>query len=180
MANPLLFRNQADKLRSFAATAALEFAQAVHDVTGKNSDESMELAFEFPAGSGVPPEEILKISSGLWPRDSDREPVETAMLQRGVLRAVSTAGGHPDDPAAARAAFQSAGGCVPREVFIQRMAGLLYEQSDLFSAGRMNRSDRFILMCRVATEALRSIPQSEEANELDTQIENALKNNSGI
>jgi hypothetical protein len=179
-ANPLLFRNQADKLRSFAATAALEFAQAVHNITSSDKDESIKLAFEFPAGSAVPPEEVLKISYGVWPRDLDREPVETAMLRRGVLRAVSAAVGQAEDPASALGAFQRAAGCVPREVFISGMAGLLYEQSDLFGARRMNRPDRFILMCRAAREALQSIPRSSETNELALQIESALKKSGGI
>jgi hypothetical protein len=179
-ANPLRFRNQADKLRSFAATAALEFAQAVHDLAGNDNGESIRLAFEFPAGSAVPPEEVLKISYGVWLRDSDREPVETAMLRRGVLRAVFTAVGHPEDPAAALAVFQSTAGCIPRAVFISGMAGLLYEQSDLFGARRMNRPDRFILMCRTARESLQSIPQSEETGELALQIESALKKSGGI
>jgi hypothetical protein len=159
MANPLRFRNQADKWRSFAATAALEFAQAVHDITGSEQASSVELAFEFPLAlaSAVPPEEVLKISYGVWPLDSDREMVETAMLRRGILRAVSTVVGHPEDPAAALTAFQAAGGRVPHEVLIQSMAGLLYERSDLFDARRMNRLDRFVLRCRVAREALRSI-----------------------
>jgi hypothetical protein len=179
-ANPLRFRNQVDQLRSFAATAALEFAQAVHDLTNNRPAASVELAFEFPAGSAVPPEELLKISYGVWPRDSDRESVETAMLRRGVLRTVSTAVGYPEDPAAALAAFQSVAGCIPREVFISGIAGLLYEQSDLFGARRMNRPDRFILMCRTAREALQSIPQSDETKELATQIESALKKSGGI
>ena len=179
-ANPLRFRNQADKLRSFAATTALEFAQAVHDSTSNRAAATFELAFAFPAGSAVPPEELLKISYGVWPGESDRESVETAMLRRGVLRAVSTAVGYPEDPASALAAFQSTAGCIQREVFISGMAGLLFEQSDLFGAHRMNRPDRFILMCRAAKDALQSIPQSDETNKLATQIESALKKSAGI
>lgn len=180
VANPLRFRNQADRMRSFAATAALEFAQAVHDFAGNDQDETVKLAFEFPAGSAVPPEGLLKISYGLWPRDSDRESVETAMLQRGILQAVSTAVGRAGDPAGALATFQTAGVRVPRQLFIHGMAGLLYEESDLFGARRMDRPDRFILMCRAAREALRSIPQSDETNELAMQIEETLKKASGI
>jgi hypothetical protein len=180
LANPLRFRNQADRMRSYAATAALEFAQAVHDFTGTDQDETVKLAFEFPAGSAVPPEGLLKISYGLWPRDADRESVETAMLQRGVLRAVSTAVGRPEDPAGALATFQTADVRVPRQVFVQGTAGLLFEESDLFGAGRMDRPDRFLLMCREARQALQSIPQSDETNELAMKIEETLKKASGI
>jgi hypothetical protein len=122
VANPLQFRNQADSLRSFAATAALEFAQAIRNMVGGDQDATVKLAFAFPPGSAVPPEGILKISNGLWPRDSDRELVETAMLQRGVLRAVSAAVGSPEDPAAAQARFQTAEVRVPRQTFVLGMA----------------------------------------------------------
>jgi hypothetical protein len=44
----------------------------------------------------------------------------------------------------------------------------------------MNRPDRFILMCRAAKDALQSIPQSDETNELATQIESALEKSAGI
>ena len=179
-ANPLRFRHQADSLRSFAATAALEFAQAVHNMVSGNQDATVKLAFAFPPGSAVPPGGLLKISNGLWPRDSDKESVETAMLQRGVLRAVSTAVGRPEDPAAALAIFQAAEVGIPRQTFIEGMARLLFEESDLFGARRMDRPDKFFLMCREAREALGSIPESDDTKELATKIEDVLKKNSGI
>jgi len=178
--NPLRFRNQADDLRSFAATAALEFAQALRNMVGSDQDATVKLAFAFPPGSAVPPEGILKISNGLWPRDSDRELVETVMLQRGVLRAVSAAVGSPEDPAAAQARFQTAEVRVPRQTFVLGMAELLYEESELFGPQRMDRPDRLLLMCREAREALRSIPQSDDTRELAIKIEDTLNKNSGI
>jgi hypothetical protein len=180
VANPLRFRNQANSSRSLAATSAMEFAQAVHNIVANDQDPSVKLAFPFPPGSAVPPEELLKISSGLWPRDSDRELVESAMLQRGVIRAVSAAVGHPDDSVAAQAIFQEAEVHVPRETFILGMAKLLYEESELFGAQRMDRLDRFVLMCREARDALRAIPQSEETRELVIKIEDTLKKSSGV
>ena len=95
----LQFRNQAANLRSFAATAALEFTQAFHDVVDTNKDANVQCAFGLPPGSTVPPEALLKISAGLWAREADREMAQSAMLQRGVLRAVLAAVGAPDDPA---------------------------------------------------------------------------------
>jgi hypothetical protein len=44
----------------------------------------------------------------------------------------------------------------------------------------MDRQDRFLLMCREAREALRSIPQSDDTIELAIKIEDTLKKNSGI
>jgi hypothetical protein len=178
--NPLRFHNQAVSLRSFAANAALEFAQGVHNMVGNDQGLNVKLAFAFPPGSPVPPEALLKISSGLWPRDSDRELVETAMLQRGVLLAVSAAVGSPEDPAAAQAAFQTAEVRVPRQTFMVGMAKLLYDESELFGPQRMDRLERFVLMCREASEALRSIPQSDDTKELAIKIEDTLKKNGGI
>jgi hypothetical protein len=102
------------------------------------------------------------------------------MLQRGVLRAVSAAVGDPEDPAAALAKFQAVEVCIPRQTFFYGMARLLFQESELFGARRMNRPDRFLLMCREAREALRSIPQSDETNELAMRIEDTLKKTSGI
>ena len=102
------------------------------------------------------------------------------MLQRGVLRAVSTAVGRPEDPAPALAIFQAAEVGIPRQTFIEGMARLLFEESDLFGARRMDRPDKLFLMCREAREALRSIPESDDTKELATKIEDVLKKNSGI
>jgi hypothetical protein len=180
VANPLRFRNQAASLRSFAATASMEFAQGLHDLAGNQQDDTVKLAFAFPPGSLVLPEELLTISGGLWPRDSDTESVETAMLQRGVLRTVCNAVGHPGDSGAALAMFQAGEVRVPREVFVYAMAKLLYEESNLYGSRRMDRPDRFILLCREAREALRSIPQSDRTSELASMIEDTLRQASGI
>ena len=178
---PLRFRTEAAKLRSAAATAALEFAQAVHNmVIGDDKDVNVKLAFGFPPGSAVPPEGLLRISSGLWPRDSERELVATAMLQRGVLRSVSTAVGFPEDTAGAEELFQTSEVQVPREVFVEAMAKLLYQESDLFGPQRMDRPDRLMLMCREAFQALQSVPQTEDRKELIAKIQETLKKNGGV
>jgi len=178
--NPLLFQKQSASLRSSAATTAMEFAQAVHDIAGSEPDATVRLAFAFPAGSATPPESLGKIADGGWLRDADRELVETAMLQRGLLRAVSAAVGNQGNPQAALAIFQAAEVRIPRSTFIYGMARLLYEESDLFGSQRMDRPDRFILMCREAREALRSIPETEETKELASMIEDTLKKSTGI
>jgi hypothetical protein len=180
VANPLRFRNQAANLRSLAATAALEFTQAVHDTAGATKDAKVQFAFGFPPGSAVPPEGLLKISGGMWPRVSDRESVQAAMLQRGVLRVVSTAVGSPEDPVKALAVFQTADVRIPRETFLYGVAKLLYEESDLFGARRIDRPDRLMLMCREAIQALQSIPGTEDTRALAADIQDRLKKYSGV
>lgn len=180
-AGSMRFRTEASKLRSAAATTALEFAQAIHNTaeTAVSPDQNVTFAFGFPPGSAVPPEGLLKISSGVWLGDSARQLVERSMLQRGVLRAVSAAVGFPEDAAKARVFFETSPLTMPHEAFVTSMAGLLYEQSELFGPRRMDRPERLKLMCHEALTALQSLPLTEDRKELITKIQGSLKKSGG-
>jgi hypothetical protein len=179
-ANALSFRRQASNLRSLAATSALEFAQGLHNMAETDQNAKVLLAFGLPPGSATQPEALAKLSGGTWLPDSDRDSLLAAMLQRGVLLAVSGAVGSPDNPVEAQAAFQTAEVRVPRETFLYGMAKLLYQESDLFGPMGMDRQDRFILMCRAAIETLQAIPQSKDAEELVGEIQATLKQFGGV
>jgi len=112
--------------------------------------------------------------------DSDRDSLLTAMLQRGVVLAVSGAVGDPNDPAQAQAAFQTPEVRVAREVFLAGMAKLLYQEADLFGPMRMDRQDRFILMCRTALDVLETVPQSQEVEAFAAEIRGTLKQFGGV
>jgi len=178
--SPQRFRAAASGLRSAAATAALEFAQATHELAVQNAEERVELTFGFPPGSAIPPDRILNISSGVWQGDAEREAIQTAMLQRGVLRSVSAAVGYPADPLRAQALFQTPQVQVPREAFLAEMARQLYQASDLFSPQRMDRPDRRFLLCHEALQVLQSLRPTSDRQELIGTIEELLKKNSGI
>jgi hypothetical protein len=178
--NPLRFHNQAANLRSVAANDVLQFAQALHTLVGGETGPDIQLAFEFPPGPLRPPERFFEIADGTWPSEPDRDLVQTAMLERGVIEAVAGAVGSPDDLSQARAVFQAAEVRVPTETFIEGMARFLYAQSDLFAPQRMGRPDRVVLMCREAAHALESLPPNERRKKLIAKIQDTLKSAGGI
>jgi len=179
-ANAVLFHRQATNLRSLAATTALEFAQSLHNMAETDKNAKVLLAFGFPPGSATPPEALAKITRGNSIPDSDRDALFTAMLQRGVVLAVSEAVGRPDDPIQAEVAFQTPEVRVPREVFLFGMAKLLYQEADLFGPMGMDRQDRFILMCRTAVDVLGTVPQSQEVEALAAELRATLKQFGGV
>ena len=175
LTSPLRFRNQTANLRSMAASAALEFTQAVRETVDFDKGPNVQLAFGYPNGSTAQPEGLKKISNGIWLPDSEREALQAALLQRGVLLAVSRAVGSPDDPAKAQAVFQTAEVRIPRSTFLFGMGKLLYEESDLFGPERMDRPNRLLSMCGEALKALQSIPETEDTKMLAGEIQSAIK-----
>jgi hypothetical protein len=129
LTSPLRFRQQATLLRSMAASAALEFTRAVHETVDCDKEGNVHFAFGYPAGPATQPAGLREISVGIWLPDPERESLESAMLQRGVLLAVSRAVGSPDDPAKAQPVFQITDVKVPHEAFVFQMAKLMYEES---------------------------------------------------
>lgn len=178
LTSPLRFRNEACALRSLAANTALEFTQAVHNLAD-DSAAKLPLAFAYPGGSAAEPEGIRRISSGVWISDPDRESLQTAMLERGMLQTVSRAVGSPDDPVRALAVFQSPSVQIPREALLFQMAGLLYEESGLFGPKRMDRPNRRLLMCSEALRALRSLPPGDNSTRLAAEIQSTVKKIAG-
>src|SRR5262249_3618982 len=89
--NPTPFRKQASVLRSMAASASVEFAGGVHVFLAKKKDPTVTLAFERPTGAGSEPPNLRKVSAGMLMQDTEAEQMQTAMLQRGVLLAVTRA-----------------------------------------------------------------------------------------
>jgi hypothetical protein len=179
-ANPLQFQNRAANLRSVAATDALEFAQGVHALAGGEPQANIQLAFAFPEGSDAPPEGLFPIANGNWPSEADAESLQTAMLERATQAAAAAAAGAPHDRTRARSLFQAVQTQVPRETFLEGMAELLFEQSDLFAFQRMGRPDRFTLMCYEAAQALQSIPETPHRKELLAKIQATLKKENGV
>jgi len=90
-ANPAPFRRLAIAERSFANGEALQFAGEVGKFIARDKDPNVALTFRYPAGSLAQPAALGKISSGLLVQDSERESLQTAMLQRGVSQAVCMA-----------------------------------------------------------------------------------------
>lgn len=170
--NPTGFRSQAANLRGMAASAAMEFTQAVFEAQGAH----MALAglnFGFPPGNTAAPIELEKISCGTRLSDAERETLQRAMLERGVILALSRALGETD-LAKVKARFQGAEVPVEKNTFFFGMAKMLYEGSDLFCAKRMGRPERQAVMCKEALETVKALPETEETRALTAEIQSAM------
>ena len=176
---PAGFRGEASRLRSMAANTSLEFTQAVRN-SCEVPDASVQFAFGFPPGSPDLPPALTKISTGTWLPDAARETLERAMLERGVIEAISAAVGHPKDPAAALKVFQTPPVQVPRQTFFYQMADLLYQQTGLFDTKHLDRPERQMVMYKVALAALSSIDQADDAEALAARIHEAIKKLPGV
>jgi hypothetical protein len=176
--NPAGFRSEAANLRGMAASAALEFTQAVFEAQGAHMVLA-PLSFGFPPGNTVAPIELEKISCGTWLSDAERETLQRAMLERGVILALTRSLGETDS-LKAQALLQGAEASVEKNTFFFGMANLLYEGSDLFCAKRMGRPERQAVMCKEALETLKALPETEETEALTAEIQSAMKKIPGL
>ena len=174
-ANPTPFRKQVTALRSLASASALETAEIVHAVVTNDKIGGFPLAFDFPTGSAIAPAGLSKISSGLLIQDSEKDALQSAMLQRGVLRVACRVTGSADDPAKALEVFKGTDPRAPREVFLLAVARLMYEESDLFTSAKLDQPNRLRLLCQEAQLALDSVPPTKESKDLAAKIQAALK-----
>lgn len=176
--NPTGFRGQAANLRGMAASAAMEFTQAVFEAQGAHMVLA-RLSFGFPPGNTAAPIELEKISCGTWLSDAERETLQRAMLERGVILALAHALGEADSEKA-KARFVEAEAPVEKNTFFFGMAKLLYEGSDLFCAKRMGRPERQAVMCKEALETVKALPETEETRALAAEIQSAIKGIPGL
>ncbi len=175
---PTGFRSQAANLRGMAASAAMEFTQAVFEAQAAHMTLTA-LSFGFPPGNTAPPIELEKISCGTQLSDAERETLERAMLERGVVLALTRALGETDSMKA-KARFQGAEAPVEKNTFLFGMAKLLYEGSDLFCSKRMGRPERQAVMCKEALETVKALPETEETRALAAEIQSAMKGIPGL
>ncbi len=87
-------------------------------------------------------------------QDSERDLLQAAMLQRGVLLSVCAAAGSPDDAAATQEKMKTGEFQVPRDTFILASVKSLQEQSDLFTGTKLDQPNRLKLMSQEALKAL--------------------------
>jgi hypothetical protein len=173
--NPMPFRKESSTLRSMAATSALELAETVHASMAKDNDAAVLLAFEYPTGSASEPPGLKKVGSGMLLQDSEKELLQLAMVQRGVVRTLCRMVGNPDDTAKTVEMFKAPEVKVPRETWRFAAAKMLFDQGELFDSKRLDQPNRLKLMCDEASQALKTVPPNKETKALDTKIQAALK-----
>src|ERR1017187_9477332 len=145
-ANPLAFHKQMMDLRAMAAHAAMDFTQAVHLFAARDPSAEVQLAFDLPPGSAA-----------------EAVSLETAMVERGVIRAVCQANGTEGDSAQALERFRAGEVKTPRATFLYAAAKTLFDVSDVFGYNKMDQPQRRKVMLDEALAALHSIPETKEA-----------------
>jgi hypothetical protein len=173
-ANPTPFRKQVTTERSAASSAALQFADEVHGFMAKDQDANVVLPFALPPGSLAQPAALKKIGSGMLVQDSERDLLQTAMLQRGVMQAVCKVLDSADDAAKAAEKLKSGEAQVTRDGFLWQTAQMLEQESQLYTPNKLDMPNRFILLSDQALESLKAIPETKDSKALAGKIQKAL------
>ena len=174
--NSLAFHKQMVDLRSLAAHAAMDFTQAVHAFTTRDPSSDVQLAFELPPGSAADPLLLRKAYSGTPMTDGETQALETAMLERGVIRAICQAAtGSEGDSAQALERFRASEVKVARGTFVYAAAKALFNLSDLFGPAKMDEPQHRKVMLAEASAALASVPETSETKALATKVQALLK-----
>jgi hypothetical protein len=173
--NPTPFRKQVSMLQSLGSATALEFAETTHLLLDKNKDPEVVLAFDYPTGSMSEPANLRKVSAGMLMQDSEAEQLLNAMLQRGVVRAVSQVAGSPEDAAKTLELFKAGEPKVPRPVFLFGLAKSLNDASALYGPTRLDQPQRLRLLCQQALDVLAASPETKDTKALKDKIQAALK-----
>jgi len=174
-ASSLEFHKQVTNLRAMAAHAAMDFTQAVHWFATRDPSADVQLAFDLPPGSAADPAALRKAYAGILMPDAEAQSLETAMVERGVIRAVCQANGTEGDSAQALERFRAGEVKTPRATFLYAAAKTLFDVSDVFSANKLDQPQRRRVMLDEALASLHSSPETMEAAALATKIQAVLK-----
>jgi len=174
-ANPTPFHRQVSALRGLASASAIQYTEDMHKLMDASKDPEILLAFAFPAGGVGVPAAMKRISGGILIQDSERDLLQAAMLQRGVVLAVCAAVGTPDDSAAAQEKLKTAEFKVPRDTYLLAAARSMQSQSELFTGTKLDQPARLKMMSQEATEALKALPPTKETKQLEEKIQARLK-----
>jgi len=173
--NPTPFRKQVSALRSLASASAIQFAEDLHKIVALDKGPDILLAFAYPAGAAAAPAGLKRVGGGILVQDSERDLLQAAMMQRGVVLSVSSAVGSPDDAAAAQEKMKTGEFRVPRDTFLLAAAKSLQEQSELFMFNKLDQPARLKLLSQEAINALGAIPQGKETKAVNDKIQARLK-----
>jgi hypothetical protein len=165
------YRNQVRELRNIANTAALAFAETMHDIMDENKDPRFAFDFGFPAGGSTEPLQLAKIRKGLPMQAADHEVARKKMAEAGVVKFAALLAGSPSDIEKARQQFAAPS----RDAVLMGVATNLVSSADLYSQKKMDIPKRGNALCKEAAEALALLPDSKEKKALDTKAKDALK-----
>jgi hypothetical protein len=168
------FRRSTNSYRGEASRLSLEFIDAF-DKFQKGKDEPVPLAFPLPGGNAGQAVQLNKVSVGMMLQPAELEPAEKHTIERGILRTACDVAGAPDDPAKTREQLKSGTYQVPHAAFVTAMANVLFEQSQLYGARKVDNPERMKIFCNRALDALKTVPETKQTKELSTKITKSLK-----
>jgi hypothetical protein len=154
---------------------AIQFAEDIHKVVAADKEPNILLAFAYPPGAAAQPAGLKRVSGGILVQDSERDLLQAAMLQRGVLMSACAALGSPDDPAAAQEKLKTGEFRVPRETFLLAAAKSLSEQSELFTGTKLDQPSRLKMMSQEAMNVLGAIPPTKDTKLVADKVQARLK-----
>ncbi len=170
---PATLRKALMDYRLMAETRSLEFTETFIAYVKSPKKDPVLLDFAFPPlGPGLP-KEMPQIEGGGLPPAEVMTAVERRMVEQAVPHMVEAAVGAADDPAKARAAFQSGKAEVPREVFLRAMLQTLHKQCGLFGRTALNKPDRMYIFANQGLEALKTMAETDE-NKIEVERFKAL------
>lgn len=172
--DPSGFRRVVSNSRGSANRLALQFADNFGKLD-KLKDSNITLAFAFPKGSGGQVTQFVKVTSGMVLPAAEADMAQQRSLERGVVLATCRAAGAPDDAAKTAEIMKSGVTQVPRNTFMMAMTQSLYEESQLYTATKLDEPQKMQILCQRAQEAIKGLPESKESKDLSAKIEKAMK-----
>ncbi|MFB3778404.1 MAG: hypothetical protein ACE141_12375 [Bryobacteraceae bacterium] len=161
--------------RTLAETRALEFAETFIMWKKTSKDPEILLDFPFPTVPSTETPLRQKIQGGSMPGEEAMPVLEQRLINLYVAESAAAAVGAAGDISKGRALFQAGGAKVPRDVFALAMTTALYNQAQLFSRSKMNKSDRLHLFCTEGLDVLKSIPETADSKKLKADFEALAK-----
>jgi hypothetical protein len=173
--DPTPFRKQVSALRGLASASAIQFTEDIHKILETNKNPKILLAFAYPAGTPAAPAGLKKVAGGIMVQDSERDLLQAAMLQRGVLLSVCAFVGSRDDAASAQGKLIAGDFLASRDVFLLAAARSLSDESELFTGTKLDLPNRLKMVSQEALGALAAIPQGAETKSIGDKIQARLK-----
>ncbi len=172
--DPSAFRRVVSNSRGSANRLALQFADNFGKLD-KLKDSNITLAFAFPKGSGGQVTQFVKVTSGMILPAAEADMAQQRSLERGVVLATCRAAGAPDDAAKTAEIMKTGVTQIPRDTFMMAMTQSLYEESQLYTATKLDEPQKMQILCQRAQAAIKGLPESKETKELSVKIEKAMK-----
>lgn len=173
--NPTPFRRQMTDFRTYASRMALQSGQVFEEFEKTNKDPKITLDFAFPTGSAIPSPELAKIGNGQMPPPAIMEDMRRQQLKTAVLLETCRTVGAPDDTAKAQEIFKTVPAQIPREVFLQEMAQIMYDEALLFGRTKLDQPERVKFFASHALDILKSLPETKDTKTLQGKIQKTLK-----